>query len=186
MGMLNHESKQTKQKLERGTKIEIKNQVDRAQVLDDDTANKTVTIPINIRVDNHIRNQISALLNLGLGKSQKDFVKNVVNHTIEELSESDRARFNKMFDILEEKDQMKYSKNPAPTFDVNMRVDNHTRNAILALARATADKRTASEMVSILIENFLDNMTPQGLEVYQDFLDMLEQKDKLEYKLKNK
>lgn len=110
MGMLNHESKQTKQKLERGTKIEIKNQVDRAQVLDDDTANKTVTIPINIRVDNHIRNQISALLNLGLGKSQKDFVKNVVNHTIEELSESDRARFNKMFDILEEKDQMKYSK----------------------------------------------------------------------------
>ncbi|KJY59747.1 Uncharacterized protein JG30_12430 (plasmid) [Bombilactobacillus mellifer] len=110
MGMLNHESKQTKQKLERGTKIEIKNQVDRAQVLDDDTANKTVTVPINIRVDNHIRNQISALLNLGLGKSQKDFVKNVVNHTIEELSESDRARFNKMFDILEEKDQMKYSK----------------------------------------------------------------------------
>lgn len=110
MGMLNHESKQTKQKLERGTKIEIKNQVDRAQVLDDDTANKTVTIPINIRVDNHIRNKISALLNLGLGKSQKDFVKNVVNHTIEELSESDRARFNKMFDILEEKDQMKYSK----------------------------------------------------------------------------
>ena len=110
MGMLNHESKQTKQKLERGTKIEIKNQVDRAQVLDDDTANKTVTIPINIRVDNHIRNQISALLKLGLGKSQKDFVKNVVNHTIEELSESDRARFNKMFDILEEKDQMKYSK----------------------------------------------------------------------------
>ena len=110
MGMLNHESKQTKQKLERGTKIEIKNQVDRAQVLDDDTANKTVTVPINIRVDNHIRNQISALLNLGLGKSRKDFVKNVVNHTIEELSESDRARFNKMFDILEEKDQMKYSK----------------------------------------------------------------------------
>ena len=51
MGMLNHESKQPKQKLERGTKIEIKNQVDRAQVLDDDTANKTVTIPINIRVD---------------------------------------------------------------------------------------------------------------------------------------
>lgn len=110
MGMLNHESKQPKQKLERGTKIEIKNQVDRAQVLDDDTTNKTVTIPINIRVDNHIRNQISALLNLGLGKSQKDFVKNAVNHTIEELSESDRARFNKMFDILEEKDQMKYSK----------------------------------------------------------------------------
>lgn len=78
------------------------------------------------------------------------------------------------------------SKNPVPTFDVNMRVDNHTRNAILALARATADKRTANEMVSILAETFLDKMTPQSLEVYQDFLDMLEQKDKLKYKLKNK
>ena len=78
------------------------------------------------------------------------------------------------------------SKNPVPTFDVNMRVDNHTRNAILALARATANKRTASKMVSVLIENFLDKMTPQDLKVYQDFLDMLEQKDKLEYKLKNK
>lgn len=81
---------------------------------------------------------------------------------------------------------IKKCNNSVPTFDVNMRVDNHTRNAVLALARATADKRTASEMVSILIENFLDGMTPQGLEVYQDFLDMLEQKDKLEYKLKNK
>ena len=87
---------------------------------------------------------------------------------------------------LEKVDRANKSNNPVPTFDVNMRVDNHTRNAVLALARATADKRTASEMVSILIESFLDSMTPQGLEVYQDFLDMLEQKDKLEYKLKNK
>lgn len=78
------------------------------------------------------------------------------------------------------------SKTNSITFDVNMRVDNHTRNAVLALARATADKRTASAMVSILIENYLNSMTPQDLEVYQDFLDMLEQKDKLEHKLKNK
>jgi len=73
-----------------------------------------------------------------------------------------------------------------PTFDVNMRVDNHTRNAILALSRATADKRTASEMASILIESYLEKLNPQTLEVYQDFLGMLEDKDKMEYKLKNR
>lgn len=110
MGMLNHESKRPKQKLERGTRIEIKNQVDRGQVLNDNTLNKTVTIPVNIRVDNHIRNRIFALINIGLGKSLKDFVNTAVNNTVEGLSESDRARFNKMFDILEEKDKMKYSK----------------------------------------------------------------------------
>lgn len=109
MGMLNHNVGQTQNKLERGTKINVQNQVNRAEVLGADAAPKTVTIPINIRVDNHIRNQISALLNLGLGKSQKDFVKNAVNKSIEELSESDRVRFNKMFEILEEKDQLKYS-----------------------------------------------------------------------------
>lgn len=73
-----------------------------------------------------------------------------------------------------------------PTFDVNMRIDNHTRNAILALSRATADRRTASEMASILIEQYLDKLNPQTLEVYQDFLEMLEEKDKMEYKLKNR
>lgn len=109
MGMLNHNVGPTKNKLERGTKINVQNQVNRAEVLGAEATSKTVTIPINIRVDNHIRNQISALLNLGLGKSQKDFVKNAVNKSIEELSESDRIRFNKMFEILEEKDQLKYS-----------------------------------------------------------------------------
>lgn len=41
-------------------------------------------------------------------------------------------------------------------------------------------------MVSILVESFLDNMTPSKLKIYQDFLDVLEKKDRLGYKLKNK
>ncbi|WP_282802531.1 DUF5388 domain-containing protein [Secundilactobacillus kimchicus] len=73
-----------------------------------------------------------------------------------------------------------------PTFDVNMRVDNHTRNAVLALAKTTADKRSASEMVSILIETYLETLNPQSKEIYQDFVDMLENKDKLDYKMKNR
>lgn len=40
---------------------------------------------------------------------------------------------------------IKKCNNPVPTFDVDTRVNNHTRNAVLALARAIAYKRTALE-----------------------------------------
>lgn len=71
-----------------------------------------------------------------------------------------------------------------PTFDVNMRIDNHTRNAVLSLAKATADRRSATEMVSILIETYLETMTSQDKEVYNEFIDIFENKDKLVYKMK--
>lgn len=73
-----------------------------------------------------------------------------------------------------------------PTFDVNMRVDNHTRNAVLALSKISSEKKTASEIVSLLIENYVEDLNPQSVEIYQDFVNMLEEKDKLNYKLKNK
>lgn len=73
-----------------------------------------------------------------------------------------------------------------PTFDVNMRLDNHTRNAVLALAKASADKRTASEMVSILVENYLKDSSERTKEIYNDLLNMYEERDKLSYKLKTK
>lgn len=73
-----------------------------------------------------------------------------------------------------------------PTFDVNMRIDNHARNAVLALAKTTADKRSASEMVTILVEKYLQTMNPQSLEVYQELVTMFEDKDQLSYKLKRK
>lgn len=73
-----------------------------------------------------------------------------------------------------------------PTFDVNMRIDNHARNAVLALAKTTADKRSASEMVTILVENYLESMNPQSLDVYQELVTMFESKDQLNYKLKRK
>ncbi|MEO3669622.1 DUF5388 domain-containing protein [Lactiplantibacillus plantarum] len=74
--------------------------------------------------------------------------------------------------------------NVIPTFDVNMRLDNHARNAILSLAKTTADKRTASEMVTILIENYVSSLNPKTLDTYEELLDMLETKDSLNYKLK--
>ena len=73
-----------------------------------------------------------------------------------------------------------------PTFDVNMRVDNHTRNAVLALSKASADKRSASEMVSLMIESYLESLTPQTRDTYDELVSMMETKDKLDYKLKSK
>lgn len=73
-----------------------------------------------------------------------------------------------------------------PTFDVNMRVDNHTRNAVLALSKATADKRSASEMVALMIESYLKSLTPQTRDTYDELVSMMETKDKLDYKLKSK
>lgn len=73
-----------------------------------------------------------------------------------------------------------------PTFDVNMRIDNHTRNAVLALSRATAEKRTASEMVSILIEEYLKDTSTRTQDIYREFINAFEEKDRIMYKLKTK
>jgi len=106
MGMLNHNEQSTaKGKLNRGTKIVVENQVKREDVVDMESTK--ITFPVNVRVDNHIRNQISSLLNLGIAKSQKNLVKQLVENEIDSLSDSDRNRFEKMFNILEEKDNLK-------------------------------------------------------------------------------
>lgn len=102
MGLLNHNDTNTqKNKLERGAQVIVSGQVTRDSILSDKT---TVTKPVNIRVDNHIRNQISALLNLGYGSSQKDLVSNLVNKAVDELPENEKIRFEKMLTILEQKD----------------------------------------------------------------------------------
>ena len=109
MGMLKHDdkkiSKPKKSTIERGTKVVVENQVKRKDVVD--MPDSGVTFPVNVRVDNHIRNKISALLNLGMAKSQKELVKQLVENEIDRLPESDKSRFDRMFEILEEKDNMK-------------------------------------------------------------------------------
>lgn len=72
-----------------------------------------------------------------------------------------------------------------PTFDVSIRVDNHARNSLLALAKTTGEKRTVSEMLSIMIENYSSNLSERTRDVYNEYLSALEEKDKLSFKLKN-
>lgn len=78
------------------------------------------------------------------------------------------------------------SETPLPTFDVNMRIDNHSRNAVLALAKITADKRSASEMVSILVEEYLKELNPKAMESYTELVDAFEEKDKITFNLKKR
>jgi hypothetical protein len=76
-------------------------------------------------------------------------------------------------------------KDVIPTFDVSVRVDNHARNSLLALAKTTGEKRTVSEMLSVMIENYTNNLSDRTRESYNEYLSALEEKDKLSFKLKN-
>lgn len=123
MALLNHEQIKDKNKktLTRGPKIEINNQVSRVDI---DKTNSTkgpstkektivssfVTEPVNIRVDNHIRNKIAALITMGHSDSQKEMVDTFVNLYVENLNNSDAKRFEDLVQIYEDKDVKRHQK----------------------------------------------------------------------------
>lgn len=123
MALLNHDqAKNTKKKtLTRGPKIEINNKVNRGDIEKKSTPNETpvkekvvvssyVTEPVNIRVDNHIRNKIAALITMGHSESQKEMVETFVNLYIENLSGSELKRFEDLVEIYEDKDVKRHQK----------------------------------------------------------------------------
>ena len=124
MALLNHsEVKNTGKKiLTRGPKIETTNQVNRGDIELKPTVNEQpsskgknvltsyVTEPVNIRVDNHIRNYIAALITMGHSDTQKDMVELVLNLYIENLSNGELKRFEDLVQIYEDKDVKKHQK----------------------------------------------------------------------------
>lgn len=106
MGMLQH-GQQKRPKLDRGSKVVVKNQVKRNEVLNEGE----ITFPVNVRVDNHIRNEISALINLGLADSAKDMVRKLVEEKVDSLGDDQKKRYEKMYSILEEKDYLRAKTN---------------------------------------------------------------------------
>ena len=123
MALLNHsEVKNTGKKiLTRGPKIETSNKVNRGDIEMKPTVNEPsskeknvltsyVTEPVNIRVDNHIRNYIAALITMGHSDTQKDMVELVLNLYIENLSNGELKRFQDLVQIYEDKDVMKHQK----------------------------------------------------------------------------
>ena len=123
MALLNHsEVKNTGKKiLTRGPKIETANKVNRGDIEMKTTVNEPsskgknvlttyVTEPVNIRVDNHIRNYIAALITMGYSDTQKDMVELVLNLYIENLSNGELKRFEDLVQIYEDKDVKKHQK----------------------------------------------------------------------------
>ena len=123
MALLDHDNKKPtgKKLLSRGPKIEVSSQVKRGDIdrkIDTNIKNKaistsimtTVTEPVNIRVDNHIRNQIAALITMGHSDTQKEMVEHLLNLYIEKLEKNDYKRFDDLVEIYEEKDLMKHKR----------------------------------------------------------------------------
>ena len=128
MALLDHDKNKNKttgkKLLTRGPRIEVNSQVNRSDiekttpsevVKENPTSNfttlsTTVTEPVNIRVDNHIRNRIAALITMGHSDTQKEMVETLVNLFIEGLEKSDLKRFEDLVDIYEQKDYMKHQK----------------------------------------------------------------------------
>ena len=87
--------------LSKGVSVHIKNQVNR-----DDIVPKTqsVTFTRNLRVNNHITNQVAALLDLGVADSTKSLINDLVQNKINQLSKEDQNRLQKIINSLEMKD----------------------------------------------------------------------------------
>lgn len=128
MALLDHDknkSKTTGKKLlTRGPRIEVNSQVNRSDIEKNTpsevvkenptsslaTLSTTITEPVNIRVDNHIRNRIAALITMGHSDTQKEMVETLVDLFIEGLEKSEFKRFEDLVDIYEQKDYMKHQK----------------------------------------------------------------------------
>lgn len=116
MGMLKKggESKN----LERKPNPQINNQVDRnslnvSKIIEKSNPEpqkigiKSETERATIKVDNHIRNTLTALVNLGKFDSQKNAVEELLNFYIDEMPEEDKKRLDFIVDALELKDYNK-------------------------------------------------------------------------------
>lgn len=123
MALLDHNQIKNKQKkgLSRGAKIEINNKVNRDDIEQSrpmkempsngkTIVSSIITEPVNIRVDNHIRNKITALITMGYSDSQKEMVETLVNLYIENLVNSELKRFEDLVQIYEDKDVKKHQK----------------------------------------------------------------------------
>ncbi|MDT2844645.1 DUF5388 domain-containing protein [Vagococcus lutrae] len=109
-GKLLDHNKKKKSTLTRGSKVEVAKKVSideinskRVDVHMPDAV-KSVTEPVNIRVDNHIRNEISAFVTLGKFDSYKEFCEHAVEVYKESLTQDELKRHSYLKETYELKD----------------------------------------------------------------------------------
>jgi hypothetical protein len=114
--------KKPKKLLSRGTKVVVESHVDRpgpnartnstfmTPNSADAITNPPKPYPANVRIDSYIRNQINALLNLGIADSARDLLATLVQERVDKLSDSEFKRYDDMLNILEAKDAVKQKK----------------------------------------------------------------------------
>lgn len=115
-------NKKQKKPLSRGTKVVVESHVDRpgpntrtnstfmASNNRDARPDQPKPYPANVRIDSYIRNQINALLNLGIADSARDLLATLVQDRVGKLSDSEFKRYDDMLNILEAKDAAKQRK----------------------------------------------------------------------------
>ncbi|MBD8045440.1 DUF5388 domain-containing protein [Clostridium faecium] len=93
-----------KKDLTHTTEVRVAQQVDRDDIVQD---YERVTFPTNVRVDNHLRNKITALINLGIAPNTKAVIEYLVKREEEKLGNNgELLRYQRMLSVLEERDSV--------------------------------------------------------------------------------
>lgn len=102
-------------RINRGPAIDVKNKVsiDNVNKIEENKEVKTprVTLQTSLRIDNHIKNQLQALVSTGYFESFKSFLENSLNDYINNLPEEEQKQLEYIIDKLELKDYEKSIKN---------------------------------------------------------------------------
>lgn len=96
MSLLQHNKRLSKK-----VSVHAQNQVSRDEIV---PKTQSVTFTRNLRVDNHITNQVAALLDLGVAENTKQLINDLVQARINQLSKEDQNRLQKIVQSLEMKD----------------------------------------------------------------------------------
>lgn len=96
MSLLQHNKELSKKII-----VHAKNQVSRDEIV---PKTQSVTFTRNLRVDNHITNQVAALLDLGVAENTKQLISDMVQSRINQLNKEDQNRLQKIVQSLEMKD----------------------------------------------------------------------------------
>lgn len=103
--MLQHEAKQ-KSNLTHQPAAAVKETVDVSQIVSTSSKSpkeKTTTI----RVQNSLRNEINALINLGAAPTVQELLSQLVSERVNAFNSEDRQRYETLLSILNQKDAMR-------------------------------------------------------------------------------